>query len=112
MKKITRDDIHLTIRCEEDPTPPEGNASALDAETDAQVLEWIGKELESGNQWAWCIVTVRGEYKGIYAEDSLCCCSYRSEDDFKSGGYYDDMARNVVDDLNDTVSTLCSSLQD
>lgn len=43
------------------------------------------------NVWAWAQVEVRASYRGLEASDYLGCCSYESEEEFKKGGYYDDM---------------------
>ena len=58
-------------------------------------------DLLSGNQWAWCNVEVRGEYLGLSASDYLGCCSYKSEQDFKTGGYYTDMIDIVATEIQD-----------
>ena len=54
--------------------PVEGNASAIDPVTDARVENRIRRELELGNNYAWCrvIVTARwGEHAGHAATGTL-----------------------------------------
>jgi ribosomal protein L37AE/L43A len=101
----TMEDCEFEIVCEPEGMQPEGNASAIDEETDKQVLQEIYDQLESGNQWAWCSVHVickwtdedGQEYKG---DDYLGGCSYKSEADFKQpGGYYDDMKQVSYDNM-------------
>ena len=67
------------------------------------------EQLASGNQWAWCtvrVVATLGEFEG---SDSLGCCSYASEADFKApGGYFDDMKVEALDDLRRSIETALS----
>lgn len=79
----------------------EGNASAIDPKTDAEVCKLIQDRLEAGNEWAWCSVEVKGEYLGLTASDYLGACSYLSEDDFKTDGYYKDMQSEVADQIQE-----------
>jgi hypothetical protein len=92
----------IELRCERDEhTPIEGNASATEEpELDEQTNAWIRAELNRGNDWAWCTVTVTATYDGVQGADSLGCCSYKSEGDFKRGGYYGDMRREALDRLH------------
>jgi hypothetical protein len=80
----------------------EGNASAIDAETDAETEQWIRDQLESGNDWAWCTVKVTATYPGLPFKgvDYLGGCSYTSEESFKTpGGYWQDMKDTATADL-------------
>lgn len=65
----------------------EGNASAIDPETDRKQEQWIRDQLAAGNQWAWCtaIVTATVEMDGVkfIGTATLGCCSYESEADFE-----------------------------
>lgn len=60
------------------------------------------RDLESGNEWAWCCVKVTarlGDYEGY---DYLGGCSYASREDFEgpSGSdYHEDMKAAALDDL-------------
>lgn len=76
-------------------------ASGDDA-TDQACCDWIRSELDSGNQWAWCDVTVTAhwdEFEGT--SDWLGGCSYTGEEQFREpGGYFDDMKREALLRLN------------
>jgi hypothetical protein len=82
-----------------------GNALASgDDEEDRREEDRIIAELDRGNLWAWCLVKVTVRYGGIVESDTLGCCSYRDEHDFREGGsYYDDMVSvcctNIVAEL-------------
>lgn len=67
---------------------------------DAQTNTWIRSQLESGNEWAWCSVTVRVTLGDAFAEDHLGGCSYESKAAFTApGGYYDDMVHQACNEL-------------
>ena len=94
------DEVEFRLECSPEDTSPEGNASAIDKETDKEILDWIYSELNAGNEWAWCQVKVSARWKGLEGVDYLGCCSYKSESDFREpGGYYDDMKNEAFADL-------------
>lgn len=91
---ITLEAIPETIRVR-------GNALAsgddqLDKETEDEILA----RLESGDVWAWFTakVSVRDKY-GREASDYLGACCYEDEKDFRRGGYYLDMIRECLDQI-------------
>lgn len=62
----------------------------------------VWEQLESGNDWAWCWVKVSlndPQTGDELAYDSLGCCSYASEKDFITGGYFVDMVRNCWESI-------------
>ncbi len=73
-------------------------------EFDAETVEWIEEQINSGNEWAWfcakvvALVEIDGErFKGA---DYLGGCSYLSREDFMAeGDYYSDMKAAALDDL-------------
>lgn len=89
----------ITITTEPETEPVRGNASAIDPVTDKETEDWIFSELESGNEWAWCMVRVRATLGAFHANQYLGACSYKSEADFKTGGYFEDMVNEALDDL-------------
>lgn len=108
MRELTADDIEITILCHPEHVPVKGNALASgDNEFDAKCERKIIRDLENGNEWAWCTAEVRGEFNGLSASDYLGCCSYRNEKDFvKNSGYYEDMVARVLADLNAHVAAI------
>ena len=73
---------------------------------DPTSISWITKQLENGNQWAWCSVEVEASWKGISSSDYLGCCAYESEDGFKTGGYYLDMKQTSFESLINQIRSL------
>lgn len=99
------DDASYDFDVEQDSDDPAGNFASGDDAQDAETLQWIRDELDSGNVWAWCCVRVTAkwtdrddvEHEGF---DSVGGCSYASERDFKRpGSYYDDMKHEAFRDL-------------
>ena len=91
---ITLEAIPETVRVR-------GNAQASgDDALDREVEDEILARLESGDIWAWFTakVTVRDSY-GREASDYLGCCCYEDARDFKRGGYYLDMIKACVDEI-------------
>lgn len=89
----------IEVRCEPEVERIEGNASSIDEETDRETEAWIHEELESGNEWAWCNVLVTAAHAGEDGADSLGCCSYKSEADFRAGPYYGDLVDRALQEL-------------
>jgi hypothetical protein len=88
----TIDECNIDVWCEPEQTQIEGNASAIDDDTDKEIADNIGKELEYGNDWAWCTIFVKVEWNEFSGMDTLCCCSYKSRNDFiRANDYYQDM---------------------
>ncbi len=77
----------------------EGNASAIDEETDERTNRYIYEQLEAGNEWAWCTVKVTAAYGEMHGTAYLGCCSYKSQDDFEKDAYYVDIKSEALDDL-------------
>ena len=102
LRDLIAAESEITLTVEPEDTPIKGNAMASgDDAADKRAEDSIREQLADGNEWAWCAVIVRGTWRGLSASDSLGCCSYLSEADFRqpNGGYYDDMVSGVIDEL-------------
>lgn len=86
---------HADIDCRCDPE----DRSYEDDFDDAKACAWITDQLESGNEWAWCYVTVHVSYAGRVAVAHQGGCSYRSKRDFEKGGSYADMVKTCLQEL-------------
>ncbi len=64
------EDIDFKIECLEEFEHP-NNCFALDDESQEEVVGRILRDLENGNEWAWCCVRVVGNYRSIIGEDYL-----------------------------------------
>lgn len=112
MRKLTEKDVTFDVECLPEDLQIEGNAMASgDAEADKEVEDWIKSELRRGNEWAWCTVKVTARWEEYEGTDYLGACSYRSEQEFKKDGYYEDMKDRALEDLNEKVSKAHATLR-
>jgi hypothetical protein len=109
--------FETTLECLPETIAIEGNASAWDEETDKRVEDEIRAQLESGNEWAWCSVTVRviayneqGE-PVAQGESHLGAASYASESEFKeSKGDFEAMESIAREECEREIARLRAAL--
>lgn len=112
MRKLTEKDVKFFISCEEEYALVRGNAIASgNDEEDAEVEKTIIDDYNNGNSWAWCCVKVTAKWNGFEASDYLGCCSYKNEDDFKIGGYYEQMKAEALEQLNNELAEIADKLK-
>lgn len=106
MKKLELSQCNIIVQCLTEYTPVRGNALCSgDDREDKRCEDRIIRQLNNGNDWAWCTVKVTVEPKdGPWCElqgtDYLGCCSYKSKTDFiRNSGYYGDMVSTAFDEL-------------
>lgn len=110
MKTLTEKEVEFLIECLPEDIEVEGNALASgDKEQDRKAEQEIYRQLEF-NPWAWCTVRVIAKWDEFEGDDYLGCCSYDSEEDFKEGGYYEDMKTSALENLNDHIENLRKKL--
>lgn len=108
-KTSWKDKIEWTIEAEPEDIPVRGNAmDSGDKDYDKKVEDRIIKR-RSSNVWAWAAVTVRGSFLGLSTEEYLGGCSYRNEQDFRDGGYFEDMQRTITDRLEEMVKAIVTA---
>ncbi len=102
--------FEYTLSAEPEDDDPEGHFATGDDEADAKLVEDIRDERE-WNVWAWCVVKVSAhhpEIEGLEGTDYLGACSYTDAEDFKTGGYYEQMkdeaARSLVEKIKKVYS--------
>jgi len=99
--KIKELDIQIEVITHNEDINPQDHIE------DQESINTINKRLELGDIWAWTCVEIKGVYKNILsASDYLGACSYKSEDDFIKGAYYQDMVNNCIDQLNEQAKAL------
>lgn len=105
MRKIRLEDCTITIEPEPETDDPKDHF-----EFPEDVV--LAKErIEDGNEWGWCCVKVTVKCGPLSADDYLGACSYTSEEEFKTGGYYEDMVDRCVDQLNEQLDELKTKLK-
>lgn len=93
--------VDLEVYCLPEYAPIEGNVlTSGDQVADEETELEVKKQVENGNDWAWCIVVVQVSLGSFSGKDYLGQCSYKSKEDFvKRSGYYADMYNEAIDDL-------------
>lgn len=101
LEQKIRKEIKITLLNYPEDMPFVGNCMASgDDAVDREAEKWIRRQLDGGNDWAWCRVEVRGTWRGLEAVDHLGGCSYKSAEDFQTpGGYWDDMKEIVIAEI-------------
>lgn len=87
-------EIKYRLEAEMDDAPVRGNAMCSgNEEQDKEVEDEIIARLDAGDVWAWALVRVTAYVEGcsVVGVDHLGGCCYEDEEDFKGGGYYEDM---------------------
>jgi hypothetical protein len=110
VRELRPKDVTFSIECHPEDESFVGNCSAINPEADARAERWIQNQLDRGNEWAWCYVVVAARWGTFCGEDGLGHCSYRSEADFKRGGYWTDMKAQALEELNNRVREAAEQL--
>lgn len=114
---IKREDCIFTIECLEEDQPIKGNVMASgDDEVDEAAEMLVLDQLAHGNQWAWCTVRVVCTHapSGITGDNYLGCCSYKSEEDFRSSSadYFNDMCADAFDECAEECERIRKALEE
>ena len=97
----------IDVYCHMEDIPIEGNVLVSGNDREDKLAEdLVREELEDGNEWAWCMaqveVTDMDSDNENTESDYLGACSYKSKADFiKNSGYYDDMVKTCIEQLNE-----------
>ena len=100
--------VQITLTVEQDDSPVRGNAVASgDGDADREVEDEILARLDSGDVWAWAFVAVTAtlnvEGQTFIGRDTLGCCCYRDEAEFRADAYFSDMKTEAMRDLHNTI---------
>lgn len=116
MRLLRKDEVEFRLEIEPEETAVRGNFMATeDPEQDKRDEDEIIARLNRGDDWAWCLVIVKGYWQTFSASSALGGCSYANEADFKREGSYDDMCDEILDLLNAEIqntATILESLKD
>ena len=73
-------------------------------------VDYIYRQLESGNKYAWFLARVTCRWKEFSYSAYLGACSYNSESEFLSCEYYNDLCNEahegLVNSINETYTIL------
>ncbi len=116
---FTIDDVAIAISSEPEHLPVTGNYIVSDdADFDRKCEDEIIARLDSGDEWAWCIVKCTVTPKSlnyvdiIVGRSYLGGCSYENKDEFLRSDSYNDMIDWALEDLNLTSQRMYNGLKD
>jgi len=89
IKKLIEKDCTVSIEIAPDPEPP--SSSTLDE----SLVSEIEQDMQH-NEWAWCLVTVGVQWRGVHADESLGGCSYKDEESFRVCDYFAEMKEAAI----------------
>lgn len=104
-RKLELADVTVSFAAEPEDEPVAGQFATDEPERDRELEREILSRLGRGDEWAWFCARVTVSWGSFSATDYLGCCSYESEEDFKKGGYYDDMVSEALGELNRKVAS-------
>lgn len=111
LRDLREDEVEFEIELLEEDVPVRGHFAGDEPEEDRKMEDEILRRLDAGDQWAWCCVKVVARWNGFEAFDTLGCCSYESEEDFKRDGYWEDMKAELLKELNEGVRAASDRIQ-
>lgn len=101
---LTPDEVEFEVDLQVDDLSLRGNVQASgDAQQDREAEEWVLRELQRGNEYAWCSATVYARWGGYEGFTSLGAISCRSEAEFNDI-FLPELKARALDDLNDQVA--------
>lgn len=101
-KPLTEADVKFIISTEDEACDLRTAFPTLSDED----IDGIRARLDDGDDWAFCTVVVEAFWKpegmesGFEGAATLGCSSYEDEEDFKQGGYFEQMKKEALENLN------------
>ncbi len=92
-KRLRQIDVTFSVICEVEETPIACRVPPKDR-------PYVQKRLDDGKIWAWCRVKVVAAWADLNGVGKLECCSFMSEDDFKSDRHYNRLKEQALRELN------------
>lgn len=111
LRELEWNEVCFSVECLSEDAPIKGNVmDSGDPDADGRAEEKVYNDYQA-NEWAWCCVCVVASWGEFRGEAFLGCCSYESEDDFRQGGYYDDLANEALCALNQRIAETFESIR-
>ena len=102
-RSLTRDDVVIKVFAYPEQDMPDGDPDFV-----AAVNEMY---MSAEGDWGWCRVAVEASFGGMCGVAHLGQCSYLNLDDFKAGGYYEQLVEEAVGELNSVVELMVDALR-
>jgi len=103
-RKLKASEVVVRLEVKPEDVSVSGSFASGEPERDREQEREVLARLNRGDEWAWFCAKVTVSWGSFSATEHLGCCSYASEEDFKKGGYYDDMVTNALEELNQQVA--------
>lgn len=101
-KPLTESEVQFTLEALDEDSSPIDSFGYDTEEENEQAAKEIQEDIDSGNPYAWFVAKVTARWNGFHASEYLGCCSYKSEEDFKTeSGYYPQMRSEALAALNE-----------
>lgn len=110
--QITKDHVRISVSCDVE----EAGSLARAAREYGEDFRTAVREMRQHNRrWGWCQVTVMVKLKkgpqDLEGNAYLGECSYKSRQDFiDHSGYYEDMVKDALADLQEAYDSHCKTL--
>ncbi len=107
-KPLTEADVQFFISTEDEAC----DLRTAFPECSDEDIDGIRARLDDGDRWAFCAVVVEAFWKpegmedGFGGEATLGYSSYEDEEDFKQGGYFEQMKKEALEILNKNVQEM------
>ncbi len=112
LRKLKRSEVTFSLHVDFELEDPAGQFSTGDTAEDKAIVQDIRNRIVANDVWAWCSVTVVAHWKDWTGADTLGCCSYDDETDFRSGDYYESMCDQALDNLNAAIQRDARALEE
>ena len=97
----TKENSKIDIECLPEDVDIDTHFDTGDVLQDKAIVDTIREELGSGNNWAWFTAKITVKFKEYSHTEYLGCCNYKSRFDFTAdGGYYADMVKTCLQEIN------------
>lgn len=112
VRELVEAEVEFRIELLEEDTVVDGYFETDEPERDRELEQEILRRLERGDRWAWCTVRVIASWNGLEGDDTLGCCSYESEEDFRNDdGYWPGMKAETLYRLNEKIKAKFKTIE-
>ncbi len=105
--RVTADICNVTITpSDNDQSPRESYLVphvSFDEEDVNRFVNDVYEMIDKYDLWGWCQVEVKASYASLCGAAYLGGCSYEGEEDFKKGGYFEQMADEAIAELQQNI---------
>lgn len=110
-KRLTANDVKISIKALDEDTDPRSSYAvpgiiSPDSEDADRFVEAVEEMVDKHGLWGWCMVEVTARLANTKGTAHLGGCSYEDEEDFKKGGYYEQMVEEAIAELQQQIDEI------